>query len=36
MDIKPVLFQVIAWHSTGDKPLPEIMIAEFIDTYMSH
>ena len=26
IDNKPVLVQVMAWHRTGDKPLPELML----------
>ena len=26
VDIKPALVQVMAWHRTGDKPLPEPMM----------
>ena len=32
IDIKLALFQVMAWHITGDKPLPEPMIFQLIDT----
>ena len=31
---KPALVQVMAWCWIGDKPLPEIMITQFIDAYM--
>ena len=31
-----VLVQVRAWHRTGDKPLPEPMVAQLTDTYMRH
>ena len=30
-DNMPALVQVMAWHQTGDKPLPEPMLAEFTD-----
>ena len=33
---KPALVQVMAWCRTGDKPLPELMLAQFTDTYMRH
>ena len=31
---KPSLVQVMAWHRTGDKPLPEPMMTKFIEAYM--
>ena len=31
---KPALVQVMAWRRTGDKPLPEPMLAQFPDVYM--
>ena len=34
IDDKSALIQVIARHWTGDKPLPEPMLSQFIDTYM--
>ena len=33
---KPALIQVMAWHRTGDKPLPELMLNQFTDAYMRH
>ena len=36
IDNKPELVQVMAWHRRGDKPLPEPMLTQFIDTYMWH
>ena len=33
---KPALAQVMAWLRTGDKPLPEPMLAQFTDAYMRH
>ena len=36
IDNKSVLVQVMAWHRTGDKPLPEAMLAEFTDAYMRY
>ena len=34
IDIKAVLVQVVAWHLTGDKSLPEPMLTQFTDAYM--
>ena len=36
IDNKPVLVQLMAWRRTGDKPLPEPMLPQFIDAYMWH
>ena len=36
IDNKPALVQVMAWRRTGDKPLPEPMVAQFPDVYMQH
>ena len=36
IDNKPVLLQAMAWRRTGDKPLPEPMLAQFADAYMRH
>ena len=36
IDNKPALVQVMAWHHTGDKPLPGPMMTQFFDTYMQH
>ena len=33
---KPALVQVMAWRGTGDKPLPEAILAQFMDAYMRH
>ena len=33
---KPALVQVVAWYQTGDKPLPESMLTQFIDANMQH
>ena len=33
---KPAFVQVMAWHLTGDKPLPEPMLTQFTDAYMRH
>ena len=30
------LIQVMAWHRTGDKPLSEPMLTQFIDANMRH
>ena len=32
---KPALVQVMAWHQTGDKPLPEPMMIQYTDVYAS-
>ena len=32
----PALVQVMAWHRTGDKPLSELMMAQFNDVSMRH
>ena len=34
-DNKSALVQVMAWRRTGDKPLPESMLTQFTDTYMT-
>ena len=35
IDNKAALVQVImAWHQKGDKPLPDLMLTQFNDTYM--
>ena len=36
IDNKSPLFQEIAWRRTGDKTLPEPMMAQFIDAHMRH
>ena len=36
IDNRVALVQVMAWHRTGDKPLPEPMLAQFNDAYMRH
>ena len=36
IDNKPALVQVMAWRRTGDKLLPELMLAQFTDAYMQH
>ena len=34
IDNKAALVQVMAWRRTGDKPLPEAMLIQFIDAFM--
>ena len=34
IDHKLALVQVVAWHRTGEKPLPESMLTQFTDAYM--
>ena len=36
IDNKVALVQVMAWHRTGDKPLPKPMLTQFADAYMRH
>ena len=36
IDNKWALVQVMAWHLTGDKPLPEPMRTQFTDAYKQH
>ena len=36
IDNKPALAWVMAWHWTGDKPLPESKLTQFPDAYMRH
>ena len=33
---RPSSVQVMAWHRTGDKPLPEPMMTQFTDAYMQN
>ena len=35
-DSKPALVQVMAWHRTVNKPLPEPMMTQFTNAYMRH
>ena len=35
-DNKAALVQIMAWRRTGDKPLSEPMLTQFIDPYMRH
>ena len=32
----PVLVEMMAWRQTGDKPLSEPMMVQFLDEYMYH
>ena len=34
IDNKPASVQVMAWHQTGDKPLPEPLMTKFSEAYM--
>ena len=36
IDNKPALVQAMAWRRTGNKPLPEPMLAQFPDALMRH
>ena len=36
VDDKAVLVQVMALRRSGDKPLPEPMLIQFIEAYMRH
>ena len=36
IDNKSASVEVVAWRWTGDKPLPEAMLTQFIDAYMRH
>ena len=36
IDNKSALAQIMAWRRTGDKPLPEPTMTQFIDAYMRH
>ena len=36
IDYKSPLVQVMAWHQTGEKPLPESMLTQFTDAYIRH
>ena len=33
---KAALVQVMAWHRTDDKPLPEPMLTQYTNVYMRH
>ena len=36
IDNRSALIQVMTWHQTGVKPLPEPMLTKFIVAYMRH
>ena len=36
IDYNSALVQVVAWHRTGEKPLPESMLTQFTDAYIRH
>ena len=36
VDNTPALVPVMAWHRTGDRPLPDSIMTRFIDVYMQH
>ena len=36
IDNNPALVQIMAWRRTGDKPLSETMLTQFIDAFMRH
>ena len=36
IDNKPALVQVMDWRQTGDKPLSEPMLTQFVNAYMQH
>ena len=36
IDNKGALVQVMAWRRTGDKQIPEPMLAQFTDAYIQH
>ena len=36
IDYKSALVQVMAWHRTDEKPLPELMLTKFTDAYIRH
>ena len=36
IDYKSALVKVVAWHRTGEKPLPESMLTQFTDAYIRH
>ena len=36
IDNYSVLFKVMAWRRTGDKPLPQPLLTQFTDVYMWH
>ena len=36
IDNKPALVLVMVWRRPGDKPLPRLIMTQFIDAYMRH
>ena len=36
IDNKPAFVQLVAWHRTGAKPLPEPVLTQFTDACMRH
>ena len=36
IDYKSARVQVMAWHRTGEKPLPESILTQFTDAYIRH
>ena len=36
IDYNSALVHVVAWHQTGEKPLPESMLTQFTDAYIRH
>ena len=36
IDYKSALVQVMAWHRTGEKPLPESMLTQITNAYIRH
>ena len=36
IDYNSALVQVVAWHRTGEKPLPKSMLTQFTDAYIRH
>ena len=36
IDYRSALVLVMAWHQTGEKPIPESMLTQFTDAYIRH
>ena len=36
IDNKPALAQVMAWHWTDTKPIPQLILTQFSNAYMQH
>ena len=36
IDNKAALVQIMSWHPTGDKPLPESLMASFRDAFLHY